>query len=194
MITYPERDYLALPKVETELEWLEDIARKNRSIDLRLIKDDDAQITTVLDAMNSSHLVHLACHGVQHATQPLDSHLMLNDGDLSLRRILNEDLKSAQFALLSACQTATGDEALVNESIHLAGGFMAAGFKGVIGTLWSMADDDAPMVTEEVYKAMITDESVDITKAAEGLNRAVRRMREKNYPPYRWMPFIHVGV
>ncbi|KAF7775882.1 hypothetical protein Agabi119p4_4275 [Agaricus bisporus var. burnettii] len=194
MMTYPEHDYLALPKVETELEWLEDIARKNRSIDMRLIKDEDAQITTVLDAMSSSHLVHLACHGVQHATQPLDSHLTLNDGDLSLRRILNEDLNSAQFALLSACQTATGDEALVNESIHLAGGFMAAGFKGVIGTLWSMADDDAPMVTEEVYKAMITDGSVDITKAAEGLNRAVRRMREKNYPPYRWMPFIHVGV
>ncbi|KAJ7191939.1 hypothetical protein GGX14DRAFT_480722 [Mycena pura] len=37
---------------------------------------------------------------------------------------------------------------LVNESFHLGGGFIAAGFRGAIGTLWSMQDQDGPLVAK----------------------------------------------
>lgn len=176
------------------MQVVSEVVHGHSTVRLTKVEDGDACVETVLAALKSSQLVHLACHGLQHIQRPLDSHFILSDGCLDLRRILMEALKSAEFAFLSACQTATGDEKLVNESVHLAGGFMAAGFKGVIGTLWSIVDEDAPMVAEEVYGAMITAEGLDITKAAEGLQRAVRKMREAGIPPHRWVPFIHIGI
>jgi hypothetical protein len=42
----------------------------------------------------------------------------------------------AEFAFLSACHTADGDEETPDEVIHLAAGLQFSGFKSVIGTLW----------------------------------------------------------
>ncbi|XP_006460402.1 hypothetical protein AGABI2DRAFT_59682, partial [Agaricus bisporus var. bisporus H97] len=158
------------------------------------IEDAEARIDTTLNAMRSSDIIHLACHGWKDGEQPLNSHLILSDGNLQLREILSAELSKPKFGFLSACQTATGDIELANESFHLAGGFMAAGLKGVIGTLWSIADEDAPRMAEEVYKAILTKDGMDLEKTAEGLQCAVRKMREDDLPPQRWIPFIHVGI
>jgi hypothetical protein len=40
-------------------------------------------------------------------------------------------------------QTATGSQALQDESVHLAAGMLLAGYRGVIGTTWSIMDNDA---------------------------------------------------
>jgi CHAT domain-containing protein len=71
---------------------------------------------------------------------------LLYDGVLGLETILHMSLPNAELAFLAACQTAMGDAELVNESFHLGGGFIAAGFRGAIGTLWSMDDRDGPAV------------------------------------------------
>ncbi|KAJ7738679.1 hypothetical protein DFH07DRAFT_752413 [Mycena maculata] len=84
---------------------------------------------------------------------------------------------------------------LVNESFHLGGGFIAAGFKGAIGTLWSMNDEDGPLVAETVYSHLFRDgRQPQASDAAEALHLAVRKLREKGVPYERWMPFIHMGV
>lgn len=173
---YPGRPFLSLPSVKKEMRVLTEISRDKSIFHLTVLEDEEARVSSVLAAIKSSQMVHLACHGIQNLNQPLDSHLMLSVGALDLRSILAEELKLAQFAFLSACQTARGNKDLINESIHLAGGFMAAGFKGVVGTLWGIFDEDAPGVTREVYDAIITDEGLDVTRAADGLQRAVRKM------------------
>lgn len=200
MSSYPDSPSLSLPSVKQEMEGISNIIgaineNHGRSlVELVRIEDAEARVNATLNAMKSSDIVHLACHGCQDGTQPLDSHLILSDGVLCLREILSAELSNAKFGFLSACQTATGDLELVNESFHLAGGLLAAGLKGAIGTLWSIADEDAPEVAGEVYKAIVTKDGVDLEKAAEGLQTAVRKMREKNLPPHRWIPFIHVGI
>lgn len=191
---YPGRPSFSLHSVKTEMDVLSKIVSSCGGAQLTRVEDDKACVETVLAALKSSHVIHLACHGFQNHNQALDSHLILSDGNLELRAILKEELRLAEFAFLSACQTATGKQELFNESVHLAGGFMAAGFKGVICTLWSIADEDAPKAAKGVYDAIITEEGLDITQAAEGLQKAVRKMRESGVPPHRWVPFIHVGA
>ncbi|KAJ3566297.1 hypothetical protein NP233_g7092 [Leucocoprinus birnbaumii] len=191
---YPGRPKLALPAVSQEVHTLGEFARGNVAVSLHTIKNNEASVNVVLSAIKSSQFVHLACHGIQDSGQPLNSHLMLTDGNLELRRILAEDLESAEFVSLSACQTATGNHRLTNEAAHLTGGFVAAGFKGVVGTLWSIANEDALGVMKEVYETMQVDGDLDITLAAEGLDRAVWRMRKSGMPAHQWAPFIHVGV
>jgi CHAT domain-containing protein len=46
------------------------------------------------------------------------------------------DLKHAQLAFLSACETAKGDREQPDQAIHLAATMLFVGFKSVIGTMW----------------------------------------------------------
>ena len=46
----------------------------------------------------------------------------------------------AEFAFLGACETAVGGSRLPEEAINLAAGMQFAGYRHVIGTLWSVAD------------------------------------------------------
>ncbi|KAJ7892187.1 hypothetical protein B0H13DRAFT_1457501, partial [Mycena leptocephala] len=78
---------------------------------------------------------------------PTQSHLRLYGGNLDLETILRMPLPNAQFVFLAACQTAMEDTQLVNVIM----GFITAGFQSAIGTMWSMNDNDGPVVTEIVY-------------------------------------------
>ena len=109
--------------------------------------------------------------------------------------------ENAELAFLSACQTATGDERTPEESAHLAAGMLAVGFKGVVGTMWSIRDADAPSIVEAYYKELASTRSSGIvslgqTGTAYALHAAVERLRgevgEEAFE--RWVPFVHFGV
>jgi CHAT domain-containing protein len=96
-----------------------------------------AYVETVLSHLSTSSIIHLACHGVQNANRPLDSALVLEDGEqLKVARIMEHSTRHAALAFLSACQTATGDENLPDEVIHMAASLLFAGFRGVVATMW----------------------------------------------------------
>ncbi|KAJ7429954.1 CHAT domain-containing protein, partial [Mycena galericulata] len=139
--------------------------------------------------------VHLACHGEQNLDQPPKSCLQLYDGALELETILRMPLPNADFVYLAACQTAMGDADLANESFHLGGGFIVAGFRGAIGTMWSMLDQDGPVLAEAVYKDLFgTGKEAKAEDAAKALQLAVRKLRDSGVSYERWIPFIHMGV
>ncbi|KAJ7679592.1 CHAT domain-containing protein, partial [Mycena rosella] len=137
---------------------------------------------------------HFACHGVQDIYNPTQSALLLaGSSRLTLASIIQLSLPNADFAFLSACQTATGTKNLQEESVHLAAGMLLAGYRGVSVTMWSITDYDAPQVASDVYEHLFKTAPPESSRAAEALHLAVRR----NLPDInlsRWAPFIHVGV
>ncbi|KAJ7645255.1 CHAT domain-containing protein [Mycena polygramma] len=155
-----------------------------------------ATVQVVKADLQQCSWVHLGCHGIQSAGDPMvKSHLKLYEGDLDLETILRLPLPNAQFAFLAACQTAMGDAKMVNEAFHLGGGFMTAGFRSVIGTMWSMNDSDGPIVAEIVYSHLFCDgREPQASDAAEALHLAVRELKKKGVPYERWVPFIHMGI
>jgi CHAT domain-containing protein len=87
---------------------------------LREIKpDDQAQVTLLHDSagrvadtkslLSTHEMLHLACHGKQNKDDPLESAIILYDGQMTLREIVKTPLPSAELVYLSACQTATGE-------------------------------------------------------------------------------------
>ncbi|KAJ6546219.1 CHAT domain-containing protein [Mycena vulgaris] len=118
--------------------------------------------------MIDSGWVHFACHGVQNITHPTKSALLLaGSSRLTLSDIIELALPHADFAFLSACQTATGDKSLEGESVHLAAGMLLGWLPG--------------------YP----------TQAAEALHLAIRKLRERaggKKSFFHWVPFIHIGV
>jgi CHAT domain-containing protein/tetratricopeptide (TPR) repeat protein len=161
------------------------------------LSGSDATVDRVLDALDSSSWVHLACHGMQHQILEMNSAFVLHDGDLNLRQIGSKRLSHGQFAFLSACHTAAGLKGLPGEAMHLAGGLQFAGFPSVIATMWSISDKDAPTVASYTYEYLFRNgvEGCDASNAATALNYAVLRLREDpEVTVDRWAPFIHFGI
>jgi CHAT domain-containing protein len=90
----------------------------------------------VLEHIQSAAILHLACHGTQHLSNPLQSSFHLEDGLLPVSKLMELELPSAFLAVLSACETAKGDTAQPDQAIHLAATMLFAGFKSVVATMW----------------------------------------------------------
>ncbi|KAF8163898.1 CHAT domain-containing protein, partial [Mycena galopus ATCC 62051] len=182
-----------LKGVEQEIEKITSIIGEPHHV--QCLKGEQATVDAVeLQLLNCSW-AHLACHGKQDLVDPTKSHLQLYGGILNLETILQRPFSNAQVVFLAACQTAMGDAALMNESFHLGGGFIAAGFRGAIGTMWSMNDEDGPLVAEIVYSHLFRNgRQPQAGEAAEALHLAVKELKRKNVPHERWIPFIHMGI
>ncbi|KAI0319870.1 CHAT domain-containing protein [Amylostereum chailletii] len=152
---------------------------------------------SVLEAMAKHSWIHLACHAEQRAGDPTKSAFILHDSRLELLDIMKKSFEHTELAVLSACQTATGDEKLAEEAVHLAAGMLMAGYPSVVATMWSIKDRDAPVVVEELYSQLMPKGGgEDGRRVAYALHDAVKRLRnevgEKAFD--RWVPFIHIGI
>jgi CHAT domain-containing protein len=145
--------------------------------------------------MEQHDWVHLACHAHQSVDDPTESGFFLHDGTLDLGSINRRSFKGKGLAFLSACQTATGDSKLPDEAIHLASGMLMAGYSSVIATMWSVYDEDAPLVADSVYGQLMKDGKVGSGEAGKALHEAVAGLREKvgEKEFSRWVPYIHLG-
>lgn len=182
-----------LPHTVHELAVIKESAKATCYLQL---DGNNATIEAVLQAMEEHNWVHLACHAIQHTSDPAYSAFHLSNGTLTLETIAKRAFKDKGLAFLSACQTATGDSKLPDEAIHLAGGMLMAGYPSVIATMWSIYDVDGPQVAGRVYTELLKDGKMDHRGAARVLHQAVAELREKveigSFT--RWVPFIHIGM
>jgi CHAT domain-containing protein len=182
----------ALPNTTQELIH---IRKRAGSIAIMSLEGVDATVDNVVQGMKESSWIHLACHGIQNTTHPMKSAVLLQNGErLELSEIIRMPLPNAEFAFMSACQTAAGDKNLSEEAVHLAAGMLLAGYRSIIATMWSIKDQDAPLVADEVYACLFMDKQPDHTQAAYALHHAVRQLRQQNVSFASWVPFIHVGI
>jgi CHAT domain-containing protein len=182
-----------IPNTEQELEC---IGRHLGEREHSVLYGREGTKQRVKEAMETSNWLHLACHGSQRQDEPTKSGLILEDGYLTLEEIIKLDLPNAEFAYLSACQTTTGEEKLSDEAVHIAGGMLLAGYRGVVATMWSIEDDLAPEIADEFYRRIMTDKGrPDNRKAAEALHHSVQKLRkERDIPLTSWIPFVHMGI
>jgi CHAT domain-containing protein len=123
-----------LPHALAEVTRVQNIVPSETLIDVP--DTHNISIDTVLDAVKSAHVLHLACHGQQDQENPLNSGFELQDGRLTLGRLMRVSMPHAQLAYLSACESAAIDEDRPDESLNLAGAMIFMGFKSVIATMW----------------------------------------------------------
>ncbi|WP_406359492.1 CHAT domain-containing protein [Streptomyces sp. NBC_01544] len=157
----------------------------------------DATRDAVLDALPVSGWAHFACHGYSDPDNPSDSHLALHDHDRAPFRVLDLSrlrLRNAEFAFLSACDTARTTARLSDEAIHPLAAFQIAGFSQVVGTLWRVDDVVAPAFSQQIYGELIADRSGALCASA-AVHRTVRQLRTK-YPnlPSVWAAHVHAGA
>ena len=186
--------YTPIPGSRTEVRSFQNFFPRGADI----LEGSQGTINAVLGSMAKYDWVHLACHGTQDREYPLSSAFVLYDGCITLEMLMSKDLPTADLAVLSACQTATGDETLTEEAIHLTAGMLNSGYKSVIGTMWSISDVSAPKLMEVFYREMMA--QVDARgelQPAYALHEAVKALREEcneMHNRWDWLPFVHFGL
>jgi CHAT domain-containing protein len=183
----------SLPSTEEELECIQ---RRFTGREHKVLESLEGTKKSVMKEMENCNWIHLACHGMQKPNDPTKSALILQDGHLTLEEIIGLSLPKAEFAFLSACQTTAGDESLSEEAVHIAGGMLLAGYRGVVATMWSIKDDLAPEVADEFYRRILEDgKRPNSRKAAEALHFSVQKLRRKvGISLIDWIPFVHLGI
>ncbi|KAJ7653669.1 CHAT domain-containing protein [Mycena polygramma] len=185
-----------LHNVETEINKIVSLVTPTPEV----LRTEEATTDAVLDLLPKYPWVHFAGHAQYNLENPGHSGLKLYEhplhgSQLTLDMIVDLHLPKAEFVFLAACDTMKGDHTVINESLHLGGGFIAAGFKGAIGTLWSMADKHGPALAQGVYGHLFKEKKTpEVLDVAEALQKTVQENMHSGDSPWDWVPFIHMGV
>jgi len=112
------------------------------------------------------------------------------DGYLRLYEIYNLDLP-AELVVLSACETGVGKQIRGEGLIALTRGFMYAGAKRVVASLWKVDDSATATLMAQFYKEMF----VNGRRPAAALKEAQKYVSEQRRwrSPYFWAGFVLQG-
>ena len=205
MISQPATPNLSpIPGTTKEVLAIEQLF-KNHNVKVLCLEGEAATVNQGITNMGTHSCIHFACHAHQDTQEPLKSKFMLHDGGLELSEIIKKQLVGADLAYLSACQTSTGDEKLSEEAVHLAAGMLAAGYRGVIATMWSISDEHGPQVAEDFYARLISQNlglkrlsgslSIDDSDAACALHYSTQKLRKQlGDSALDWIPYVHFGL
>ncbi|MEU8265311.1 CHAT domain-containing protein [Micromonospora sp. NPDC048999] len=158
----------------------------------------DATRHNVLTHLHGHHWLHASCHGTQNLAEPATGGLIPHDWDtaglITVTDLAGPDHTGGEFAFLSACKTATGGATNLDEAITVAAAMHHAGWRHVVGTLWSIWDDTAPTITQDLYAQLLLGEDFDARTAAHALHHALHKLRASDPTrPSNWAPFVHTG-
>jgi CHAT domain len=158
-----------------------------------VLEGEAATWQAVRDELPRHRWAHFSCHGGQNLGDPSHGGLLLHDRLLSIADISASQYRG-EFAFLSACMTATGGIQLPDEAITLAAALHYAGYRHVIGTLWSVYDETAADVAAAVYGDLASTGQFEPARSARALHNAIRGLRDGGeIPPSAWVPFTHTG-
>ena len=151
------------------------------------------------EVLSEFRILHFATHGIVDDEHPELSGIILSlvdeqgqsrNGFLRLHDIYQLTLP-ADLVVLSACRTGLGKDVRGEGIVGLTRGFMYAGAKGVVATLWQVDDDATAFFMEHFYTALLRDNATP----AAALQSAKREMwrHDKWRQPYFWAAFVLQG-
>jgi len=185
------RKALALPGVEQEIRMLS--GRLNAKV---LFNDTFCLEGFSLELKeNPYNIVHIASHGFfggspeQNFIMTYDRRLNMNDLESLIRPRQLAD-QPVELIVLSACQTAEGDE---KSPLGLAGVVLKSGARSALGSLWPISDQASQEIFPLFYSFL--EDNGEPSVKARALQMAQLTLMKKDIfrHPFYWAPFILVG-
>ncbi|MGB5158241.1 CHAT domain-containing protein [Desulfobacterium sp. N47] len=155
-----------------------------------LLRSDASK--TNLEKFGSKYfIIHLAVHGVFDIDKPLNSALLLaadkmNDGLLRAGDLYNLSL-NADLVTLSACETALGKVSTGDDVVGLTRGFLYAGARSLISSLWQVDDETTRDIMINFYT------NLSKMNKDEALRQAQLKVKKQHPNPYFWAAFLLTG-
>ncbi|MEH2398929.1 CHAT domain-containing protein [Nostoc sp.] len=180
----------ALPAVESEVKQI------SKAVSSFILLNQEFTSQALAQRVKSSNagIVHLATHG-QFSSRLEDTFLLTWNGQVNVKELSEllknrhgDPSKAIELLVLSACDTAAGDDRAV---LGLAGLAVKSGARSTIATLWPVKDKAAAMLMTHFYEQL---RQPKITKA-EALRQAQINMIQQTdfHDPFFWSAFVLVG-
>lgn len=140
----------------------------------------------------SFRYLHLASHGEFNQNEPLQSRMLLAPGDGEDGNLTVDELYSlrlnADMVTLSACETGLGDVANGDDVIGLTRGFLYAGAKSIVASLWPVSDEATAYLMKRFYK------NLKSMKRDTALRKALVATKSQYPHPIFWSAFQMTGA
>lgn len=140
-------------------------------------------------------VLHIATHGKFEADADksflvLGKESTITLGELDrLIREFSPNTEPLDLIVLSACQTATGDD---RAALGLAGVTIRAGATSALATLWSVSDATTATLVSEFYRGLVEDK-LPKAKALQQAQKQIIANVGRQRSPGLWSPFTLVG-
>ena len=209
-VVNPSGTNLKFAPLETEF-----ISRFIPNENVRILKQDNARKSIFFECASQFSLWHFACHSLYDWNKPLNSYLLLADGErLTLIDLLYSfnDISHTRLVTLSTCESGLVDFLKwQNEYIGLPLGFLQVGIPAVISSLWEVDDKATSLLMIKFYRNVL----IGDMEISEALRNAQLWLRDLDVPdslisqsehsrnqsnsrkaysnPRFWAPFILTG-
>ena len=176
----------ALPQVEDE------IARIQTYVDTTVLLNDAFTEARTRQKAGQYPVVHLSTHG-QFSSDPERTVLLAWDQALDtfdLYELFDTFERGAEegidLLILSACQTAAGDE---RAALGIAGIAAQAGARSTLATLWLVDADSTTLLIDRLYQALSRHTTSEALRQAQ-----LALLQSEQYShPFFWASFVLVG-
>jgi CHAT domain-containing protein len=170
-----------------------------RTTNFRALDFKASRATATAGDLSRYRYVHFATHGYLDSERPALSAVVLSlvdeqgnpqDGFLRTHEIYNLNLP-AELVVLSACQSGLGKEIKGEGLDGLTRGFMYAGARRVVVSLWSVNDKATAELMQRFYRGMLREKLTP----ASSLRKAQAEMWQQSQwqSPYYWAAFVLHG-
>jgi CHAT domain-containing protein len=181
-----------LTKLVAAREEMESVRRVFGEHRTAMLAGEAAQRQVLLGDLGEFTHIHLATHGVVRERDPWESYLAFSgrDGLLTLGDVTKIRV-AADLVVLSACETGRGRLLAGEGAWGFVAGFLGAGAKNVVASLWRVDDHSTATLMQEFYRAM--------APGFSNYGSAVRtaKLRLLTDPRWRhsyfWAPFVLYG-
>jgi len=189
-LNFPALDY-----VNDELYGITKFFKPEKS---KVLIDENYTVTNLKKEFSKKiySIIHMATHA-QFSGNLEDTYLMTYKKKIGMKQLAElinmgrYQNKKINLIILSACQTAIGDE---RASLGLAGVALKAGVKNAVATLWRVDDKATSKLMKEFYK-QLNKPLISKAKALQYAQRAfIRENKNTRYKnPFYWAPFLLIG-
>ena len=152
-----------------------------------LLTGAEATVSAVQAFASQCDTVHLACHGLFRADNPMFSSLRLHDGWLMAADIARLSLNGT-CVTFSACESGRNQVTRGDEVYGLVRAALSAGAASVLASLWLVHDQTTATLMEAWYNNLKQGMS-----RATALREAQLKIRVTQPHPYFWAPFVLIG-
>ncbi len=190
-LTEARQGFSALPGVQQEIDQIQANVPSKIFLDSEFTK---ANLQRQLQD-SSYPIVHLATHG-QFSSDPEQTFLLTWDEQIKVRDIRallksrrDSRTKPIELLVLSACQTAAGDN---QAALGLAGLAVQSGARSTLATLWSVNDRSTALLMTELYQDLASSDKVSRGESLRQAQLALLKSDKYSHPFY-WSTFVLVG-
>jgi CHAT domain-containing protein len=189
-LSEPVQGYPALNFVSRELQSIQPLYRNDTLFNESFTS---AELKRKLTEDQYS-VVHIASHG-QFNRDVRKTFVLTYDGKLTLND-LEALIRPSQYRgrpvemlILSACQTAAGDD---RAALGLAGVAVKAGARSALATLWFVNDESTSALVSEIYHQLRDSPHISKAKALQAAQLKLLSDRRYQHACY-WAPYLMIG-